>query len=454
MSRTEATMAKLSLSVLGQPRVEKNGKPVEINRRKAIGLLTYLAVTGEKHTRDRLAGLFWPHEDRKRSRAALRRTLTAIRQAIGSEWLVAEGETVGMRLTGELWLDVKQFDSLLEKYREISAPGDQESAESLALLTEVARLYRTDFLAQFTLDSNTDFSEWQFFQTEDLRRRFSETLARLVAGHARRQEFELAITYARRRLGLDPLEESCHRSLMRLYAASGRASLALRQYKECQRHLQKELGVEPDPATTKLLDDIKARRPFQPEEPDSTKRASVPRPQTDRARKPPHERDRSPGRVVAAAFGVIVIVAAVATAVFLLARPAPRLVTIAVVPLFASDTKGNSSAVLDGMTDALITELARVQRFRVKSTLAVRPFRETALPSSEIARSLGVDYLVSGSILLSDGSIRISLYLISVRDDTTAWAEVYTRDSADVAKTEADVASTAADAIRRHFGFE
>jgi DNA-binding SARP family transcriptional activator len=252
-------MSKLNLSLLGKPRIEKDGKPVEINRRKATALLTYLAVTGEMQSREKLASLFWPHEPHESSRAALRRTLTAIRRAVGNEWLVAEGEKVGMKLGGELWLDVNHFDALLQKYREISVPGDAESAESLALLTEVAKLYRTDFLSQFALDSNTDFSEWQFFQTESLRRKFADTLARLVEGHAKQQEFELAIAYARRRLSLDPLEEECHRSLMRLYAASGHETLALRQFKDCEKRLQKELGVEPDPLTRALLEDIKAR---------------------------------------------------------------------------------------------------------------------------------------------------------------------------------------------------
>jgi DNA-binding SARP family transcriptional activator len=411
-------------------------------------------VTGEKHSRDRLAGLFWPHEDRERSRAALRRTLTAIRQAIGGEWLVVEGEMVGLSLSEELWLDVKQFDTLLAKYLEISAQGDQESSEGLALLTAVARLYRADFLAQFTLDSNTDFSEWQFFQSENLRRRFSETLARLVAGHARRQEFELAIAYARRRLSLDPLDETCHRSLMRLYATSGRASVALRQYKECQRHLQKELGVEPDPATTKLLEDIKVRRPVEAVEPGPPAGAPSPRPQTDRVRRSATGRPRTAGRLVVAAACAAALAAAATAAIILFVRPAPRLVTLAVVPLYAGDEKENGNPILLGMTDALIAELARVPRFSVKSALAVRPYRGTPQPTAEIGRSLGVEYLVSGSILRSDGSIRISVHLIAVKDDTTAWAEVYTRDFADVAKAEAEVASRAAEAIRRHFGLE
>jgi TolB-like protein len=228
----------------------------------------------------------------------------------------------------------------------------------------------------------------------------------------------------------------------------------VRQYKECQRRLQKELGVEPDPATTKLLEDIKVRMPVEAVEPGPPAGASSPRPQTNRARRSATGRARTAGRLVVAAAGAAALAAAATAAIILLVRPAPRLVTLAVVPLYARDAKGNGNPILEGTTDALIAELARVPRFSVKSALAVRPYRETAQPTAEIGRSLGVEYLVSGSILRSDGSIRISVHLIDVKDDTTAWAEVYTRDSADVAKAEVEVASRAAEAIRRHFGLE
>jgi DNA-binding SARP family transcriptional activator/TolB-like protein len=436
-------MSKLNLSLLGQPHIEKDGKPVEINRRKAIALLTYLAVTGEMQGRDKLAGLFWPHEDRESSRAALRRTLTAIRRAVGGEWLVVEGEKVGMNLTGELWLDVKQFDALLDKYREATAQGDPESAENLAPLTEVAKLYRTDFLSQFTLDSNTDFSEWQFFQAENLRRKFAETLARLVEGHARQEEYELAIAYARRRLGLDPLEEECHRSLMRLYAASGHETLALRQYRECEKRLQKELGAEPDPLTRALFDEIKARRPVEPLAPVSKARKPTPSARKDRA--PP---SRSLW-IAAAVAGSVALVAAGALAAVLLSRIEPRQIRIAVLPVEGRDTAGNPDRLLDGLADSLIAELSKVPRLRVKSALSVRSYRDTSTPVSEIGRQLGVAYLVNGSIMRSDGKVRISVHLVDARSDTTVWAEVYERESSDLSAVESEVAEKAAAGITK-----
>ena len=68
---------RLAVSLLGQPYIERDGVPVKLDRRKAVALLAYLAVTGESHRRDALVNLLWPEYDASRGRAALRRTLYA-----------------------------------------------------------------------------------------------------------------------------------------------------------------------------------------------------------------------------------------------------------------------------------------------------------------------------------------------------------------------------------------
>ncbi|MFQ5617253.1 MAG: BTAD domain-containing putative transcriptional regulator, partial [Anaerolineales bacterium] len=110
-------------------------------------------------------------------------------------------------------------------------------------LTQAARLYRGDFMTGFTLRDSPAFDDWQFFEAERLRRKFAGALERLVACHAKRDELDPAIQHARRWLALDPLHEPAHRVLMRLYAQSGHRAAALRQYRECVRILESELGV-------------------------------------------------------------------------------------------------------------------------------------------------------------------------------------------------------------------
>ena len=73
-------------------------------------------------------------------------------------------------------------------------------------------------------------------------------------------EFESAIEDARRWLRLDVLSEPAHRRLMQIYAWSGQHGAALRQYQECVRLLEKEIGVPPEDETTRLYEAIRSRQ--------------------------------------------------------------------------------------------------------------------------------------------------------------------------------------------------
>jgi predicted ATPase len=80
----------------------------------------------------------------------------------------------------------------------------------------------------------------------------------LVSISLDQNDAEAAIPFARRWLSLDPLNEAAHRQLMLAFDRAGQHSAALRQYQECARILQVELGAVPDPETTKLYEQIKS----------------------------------------------------------------------------------------------------------------------------------------------------------------------------------------------------
>jgi hypothetical protein len=88
--------SRLELYLLGSPRVERAGAPVEADTRKAIALLAYLAVTGENQSREGLAALFWPDADEFRAHAALRRTLSVLNKALGGSGLNIDREAVSL----------------------------------------------------------------------------------------------------------------------------------------------------------------------------------------------------------------------------------------------------------------------------------------------------------------------------------------------------------------------
>ncbi|MGH2524005.1 MAG: AAA family ATPase, partial [Anaerolineales bacterium] len=253
-------MARLNLRLLGSPRVEHDGQPIEVDTRKAIALLAYLALSAEAHPRAALAALFWPDVDEARAHAALRRTLSALNKALGGQHLLIEREALGLEHGPDVWVDVEQFHQKLAECLAHGHPASKVCPACLSPLTEAAALYRGDFLSGFTLRDSPGFDDWQFFQAESLRRELAGALERLVRGHSERGEFETAIGHARRWLSLDPLHEPAHRHLMQLYVHAGQRAAALRQYRECVRILEEELGVPPLEETTALYEAIKEQK--------------------------------------------------------------------------------------------------------------------------------------------------------------------------------------------------
>lgn len=256
---SEARAARsLKLQFLGAPLIERDGVAVAVDTRKAIALAAYLAVSGQAQGRETVAALLWPEYDAERALANLRRTLWSLNKAVGREWLDAEGETLDLVRRPGFWLDVEAFHAYLTECR---SHGHAESDVCMACLPPLqaaARLYRDEFLAGFTLRDSPAFDEWQFFQAEALRDELAGTLERLVHGLMGQGEWEQALPSARRRLALDPLQETAHRQLMRLYAWAGRRSAALRQYQECVRSLREELDVPPEEETVELYEAIRS----------------------------------------------------------------------------------------------------------------------------------------------------------------------------------------------------
>ena len=173
-------MSGLSLSLFGPPRIELAGAPINVDTRKAIALIAYLAVTRQQHGRDSLAALLWPENDQPHARAALRRTLSALNKATRGQWLDIERETLGLDFHAGISVDVHDFRNLLaECATHGHAPGEVCTACAQPLTAAVA-LYQDNFLAGFSLRDSPEFDDWQFYQADTLRREFASALERLA----------------------------------------------------------------------------------------------------------------------------------------------------------------------------------------------------------------------------------------------------------------------------------
>lgn len=252
-------MATLGLFLLGPPRVERDGVPVPLDTRKAVALLAYLAVTGQAHTRQGLSGLLWPDYPAERARASLRRTLSTLNTGLGPEWLESRRDTIRLAAHG-VWVDVEQFQALREAQAQTLREPQAQTADRRPRLAEAVSLYRGDFLSGFGLRDSPEFDDWQFYTAESLRRDLADTLDQLTRECAATGDFSSAVAHGRRWLSLDALHEPAHRALMSIYARSGRRAAALRQYRECVRLLDRELGVAPLEETQELYQAIREDR--------------------------------------------------------------------------------------------------------------------------------------------------------------------------------------------------
>ena len=260
-------MSQLTLHLLGAPGIARDGAPVAVDTRKATALLAYLAVTGRSHARETLAALLWPEYDDEHARAALRRTLSTLRAALGETRLAIDREMVGLFPGAGLWVDVAEFHERLAVCRTHGHPAADVCHACLAPLAEATALYRDDFLAGFTLRDSAEFDDWQFAQSESLRVELAEALRKLAAGYSAEADFAAALAVARRWLAIDPLREEAHRQVMRLHAWAGQRNAALHQYRACVRILEQELGVAPLAETTELYEAIKGNRLQHPADP-------------------------------------------------------------------------------------------------------------------------------------------------------------------------------------------
>lgn len=256
-------MSELHIALLGPPAVVVDGSPLQVDTRKAVAVLAYLAMSDKEAPRDSLAGLLWPDFDQESARGALRRTLSTLKKGLEGGWLRADRTMVALE-NGDLLIDVESFNSCIEECRQHGHESSQACPRCLGPLSRAAGLYRGDFMAGFALRDSPAFEEWQFFQAESLRRALASSLELLIQCLVDAGDFNTAIDHARRWLALDPLHEPAHRRLMELYSWGDQRAAALKQYRECVALLDRELGVTPLEYTTILYQAIKEDRVPEP----------------------------------------------------------------------------------------------------------------------------------------------------------------------------------------------
>jgi TolB-like protein/DNA-binding winged helix-turn-helix (wHTH) protein/Tfp pilus assembly protein PilF len=149
--------------------------------------------------------------------------------------------------------------------------------------------------------------------------------------------------------------------------------------------------------------------------------------------------------------GAAALVAALAVLFWSKLRPPPTpagIRSLAVLPLKSLSDHSEDDYFADGITEALITQLAGIRSLRVISRQSVMRYKDSSKSLPEIARELGVDAVVEGSVARSAGRVRVSAQLIHAPVDRHLWARSYERDLVDVLALQAEVAAAIADEVR------
>lgn len=233
----------------------------------ARSLFAYLVTNrARSHTRDLLAGTFWPDlpesSARRRLSQALWQIHTALQEVTPERDLIRATTTeVAFAADHDSYrLDVAEFDRQLQRAARGDRAGDHTETTALEIAVD---LYRGEFLAGI-------YDDWTVLERERLRIAYLSALDRLTSIHKSGADYEKALGFAKRLSLSDPLRESAHREVMRLCFLLGRSNEALQQYDRCAAILAEELGTAPSSQTEDLKTHIAQLRakgtpgPFAP----------------------------------------------------------------------------------------------------------------------------------------------------------------------------------------------
>jgi predicted ATPase/DNA-binding SARP family transcriptional activator len=236
------TAIPLAIRCFGPFEVHVCGTPIpRLRSCKGYWLLALLALRpGSAVERGWLAGLFWPESLETQAAAHLRRTLTDLRQALGTEACRLRSpapHTLCLDLSG-CEVDIHAFDAAISR-------GDEASLE------RAVALYRGPLLEGWA-------EEWAFQERQIREQAYLQALEHLAHHALEREEPQTAARYLRLAVAVDPMQESTHRMLMQALAAGGNHAAATELYRDLRLRLHRELNATPDPETSALFHQIRS----------------------------------------------------------------------------------------------------------------------------------------------------------------------------------------------------
>ena len=243
----------LHVTLLGEQAITDNGTgSVRMRSSRTVALIAFLAVhAGAPQPRQRIAGLFWPDSTDAQALTNLRRELHNLRHVLGDEpslvvtsrdlcWCDSETSRVDIRIFG------------IERKAALAAAAAGDSEGVLAHAAGAIAQYGGELLPGM-------YDDWVLDARAELERQCVDLCDLLCATRARRGDLAGAVAAARRRIQLQPLEETGYRTLMLLQADLGDRAGAVSTYHHCASVLERDLAVVPGPATQQAFQRLLAQ---------------------------------------------------------------------------------------------------------------------------------------------------------------------------------------------------
>ena len=398
-------MAQIRLTLLGGfAACRPDGAAMTLPTRKAEALLAILACRpGEALRRECLTALLWGERGDQQARHSLSQTLTTIRHLFNGAGplLLAERETVALA-PDAAEVDVVEFQRL--------AGGD-----ATADLGAAIALYRGPLLDGLKLNE-PGLEEWLTQERARLQGLAVAAAVNLAERQIALGAAEAAAAALLRALALDPLAEEVHRRLIRLHLDQGAYNAAIRRYRQCAEILKRELDTIPEPATSALRQEALS----------ALARAAERDPQDGPIDSP--DGHGAWAETALSAEQAVLPPDAPADG----APDAGRRIAIAVLPFINIGGDPEQQYFADGLTEDIITDLSRFRLLQVASRNASFRYRRQGGDAKRIGRTLGVDYLVLGSLRRHGTRMRLTAQLVDARCDNQVWAERFDREQEDV----------------------
>lgn len=445
-----------TLRLFGNASIDNESGPITgpSTQRHRLALLALLAAAHPAGVaRDKLVACLWPERGTERARNLLNQAVHALRRTLGEQAILSVAD--------ELRLDASAVRADVIEFAAALAAGDHARA---------VELHRGPFLDGFFLGDSIEFERWVGVERARFRDAYRGAMEELARAAAARGDRRSALDWWRRLAAEDPLSEYVAIELMKAMEAAGERAEAIRHARVHALLLAQEVGAAPDPAVAALADRMRtapettSRAARVGAERDTRVRADAPggadhefaagrsaaapgSPRAERVPKSPSTQRLT--RRAAIAVAGAALLAVTGWAIWRQGAPEPAPIRrLAVLPLENLTGDAGQDYFVAGMHDALVTELGRIPDLTVISRQSVVRYQDSDEPLPAIARALGVDAIVEGSVFLAGDSVRVTAQLSRASPEQALWADAYHGALPHALALQRDVARAIATAIR------